>query len=310
MSEKIRFDYYYGQEAEQFRFYRIPKLLITDSKFSSLSNEAKLLYGLMLDHMSLSMENNWIDKKNRVYIIYTIKTITKKLNISAGKAGKLLGELDEFGLIEKVRRGQGKPDLIYIKSFVIREDKDPEMQNLKSRNSENGFQEIQDLNFKKLKSEMSGNTNIDSLESQNLMTNDTDIKETKKNQTDPINLFEERMKMVRKNICYDWHVKNDNSDDRKAYLQLYNIIESVMADNSDKIRIGDSLFFSTVVKSRMMKLTEIHLRYVIDCVSEQDGEIKKMDKYLLAALYRAPETIDMYYAQRVHHDYVEASNEN
>ena len=54
MSEILQLDYYYGIEAEQFSFYRVPRLLIKDERFKKLSSDAKLLYGLMLDRMSLS----------------------------------------------------------------------------------------------------------------------------------------------------------------------------------------------------------------------------------------------------------------
>ena len=66
------FNYYYGSEADQFNFIRIPKRLITDPLFADLSLSAKLLYGILLDRMSLSMKNKWLDKENRVYIIYQI----------------------------------------------------------------------------------------------------------------------------------------------------------------------------------------------------------------------------------------------
>lgn len=67
-----KFDFYYGKEAEQFSFYRIPKLLFTDSRFSKVSIEAKVLYGLMLDRMSLSIKNGWVDEENRVYIYFKV----------------------------------------------------------------------------------------------------------------------------------------------------------------------------------------------------------------------------------------------
>ena len=125
MSEPLRFDYYYGVEAEQFSFYRVPRLLIKDERFKGLSSDAKLLYGLMLDRMSLSMKNGWLDDENRAYIIYTIENIREDLGCSKEKAVKVLAELDAskgIGLIEKIRRGLGKPDIIYVKNFVIQDE--------------------------------------------------------------------------------------------------------------------------------------------------------------------------------------------
>ena len=125
MSGPLRFDYYYGVEAEQFSFYRVPRLLIKDERFKGLSSDAKLLYGLMLDRMSLSMKNGWLDDENRAYIIYTIENIREDLGCSKEKAVKVLAELDAskgIGLIEKIRRGLGKPDIIYVKNFVIQDE--------------------------------------------------------------------------------------------------------------------------------------------------------------------------------------------
>lgn len=121
MSEKLIFDYYYGKEAEQFAFYRIPRMLIKDKRFSGLSSDAKILYGLMLDRMALSIRNEWQDEGDRTYIIYTIEQITEDLNCSRDKAVRVLAELDGkkgIGLVEKIRRGLGKPDIIYVKNFI------------------------------------------------------------------------------------------------------------------------------------------------------------------------------------------------
>jgi hypothetical protein len=82
----MNFEYYYGHEAEQFTFYRIPKLLIKDKRFSGISSDAKMLYGLMLDRMQLSVKNGWIDEVNRVYIIYTIEQIMEDLCCCKEKA--------------------------------------------------------------------------------------------------------------------------------------------------------------------------------------------------------------------------------
>ena len=117
----MAFSYYYGCEAERDAFYRIPKLLITDERFRGVSTDAKLLYGLMLDRMSLSLKNGWLDDENRVYIYFTVEEVMEQMNCKSEKATKLLAELDGkkgIGLIERVRRGQGKPSLIYVKDFA------------------------------------------------------------------------------------------------------------------------------------------------------------------------------------------------
>ena len=133
--ESPTFDYYYGNEAEQYSFYRIPKTLFKDKTFSVLSTDAKLLYGLMLDRMSLSMKNGWLDKDNKVYIIFMITDIMEDLGCAEQKATKILKELDTksgIGLIERKRQGLGKPNIIYVKNFVF----DKEIKTCENHNSD------------------------------------------------------------------------------------------------------------------------------------------------------------------------------
>ena len=115
----MTFDYFYGEQSDMFAFYRIPKVLITADYFLELSTNAKLLYGLLLDRVSLSSSNGWFDEQGRVYIIYTIASIQRDLHCGDKKATRLLAELEKWGLIESKRQGQGKPTVIYVKNFLI-----------------------------------------------------------------------------------------------------------------------------------------------------------------------------------------------
>lgn len=71
----MQYEYFYGAQAEQFSFYRIPKALFTEPNFRELSTDAKVLYGILLDRMSLSLKNQWLDAQNKVYIIFTVDEI-------------------------------------------------------------------------------------------------------------------------------------------------------------------------------------------------------------------------------------------
>ena len=141
--EKIQFDYYRGMEAEQYSFYRVPKILFTAECFKELSCEAKILYGLLLDRMSLSMKNHWLDEEERVYIIFTVEEIAELLNCGTQKAVKLLKELDSekgIGLIEKKRLGLGRPNVIYVKNFLVQKNDEEnsdtsDLQNCENHNS-------------------------------------------------------------------------------------------------------------------------------------------------------------------------------
>lgn len=120
MESTIKFDYFRGMEAEQYTFYRIPKVLFTAECFRSLSCEAKVLYGLLLDRMGLSIKNRWFDEEDRVYIIFTVEELAELLNCGTQKVVRLLKELDVksgIGLIEKKRLGLGKPNVIYVKTL-------------------------------------------------------------------------------------------------------------------------------------------------------------------------------------------------
>ena len=124
MPDTIVTDYFYGDESQQFTYFRIPRLLITNPRFRHLSVEAKLLYGMMLDRMSLSVKNEWYDEDGRVYIYFTVEEICDDMNCGRDKAMKLLGELDTrkgIGLIDRVKQGQGKPTKLYVKRFTTRE---------------------------------------------------------------------------------------------------------------------------------------------------------------------------------------------
>lgn len=147
MSEK--FDYYYGEESESCSFYRIPRLLILGTRFSGLSTDAKLLYGLMLDRMNLSARNGWYDGAGRVYIYYTLEEIQESLRCGHGKAVRLLAEMDTekgIGLIERKKQGQGKPTRIYVKRYTTRAVPPPaDFPGEEVKTSENGKSRVEKI---------------------------------------------------------------------------------------------------------------------------------------------------------------------
>ena len=115
-------DYFTERDAIEYPFYRVPKALITDPQYRSVSTDAKLLYGLLLDRMDLSVKKRWLDEHGRVYLYYTIASIQADLCCCKEKACKLLRELEHAGLIEKKRQGRGNPSRIYVKRFSKRSE--------------------------------------------------------------------------------------------------------------------------------------------------------------------------------------------
>jgi hypothetical protein len=190
--QKIQFDYFHGMEAEQYTFYRIPKILFTAECFKTISCEAKVLYGLLLDRMSLSIKNRWFDEEDRVYIIFTVEEIAELMNCGTQKAVRLLKELDSekgIGLVEKRRLGLGKPNVIYVKNFMVKqpekEEKEPEKpvntQNCENHNSrvvKTTIQECPKSQFKNDENHNSGIVKITTPECPKSQSNNTDINNT------------------------------------------------------------------------------------------------------------------------------------
>lgn len=199
--QKPQFDYYRGTEADQYAFYRIPKVLFTAERFKGLSCEAKVLYGLLLDRMGLSVKNHWLDEENRVYIIFTVKEVMELMGCGKQKAVKSLAELDTekgIGLIEKKRLGLGKPNVIYVKNFMVKETENlqnvkqaasseecpEEYENHTSRSMENGFQEVLEPASRKSEKRSSGSLKNALLEVRKSKSNDTDFNETDVSETE------------------------------------------------------------------------------------------------------------------------------
>ena len=119
--ETMDFDYFYNREVERFNFLKVPDILVDGEEFKGLSAEAIILYSMLLKRTGMSFKNNWIDKEGRVFIYFTVEEIMKRRNISKPTAIKTLDELDVkkgIGLIERVRLGLGKPNIIYVKDFM------------------------------------------------------------------------------------------------------------------------------------------------------------------------------------------------
>ena len=340
MGEPLRFDYYYGVEAEQFSFYRVPRLLIKDERFRGLSSDAKLLYGLMLDRMSLSMKNGWLDDENRAYIIYTIDNIREDLGCSKEKAVKVLAELDAgkgIGLVEKIRRGLGKPDIIYVKNFIIQDEgrKEPfnadvstevgktdfkRSEKPTSRSQENRLQEVGKTDFSRSEKLTSRGRENQLQEVGESDPNYTDYNQTEKNYTDmsypnPINqsvgkadvidVIDETsayMALIRDNLEYEHHMKYDQHGDKEMYEEVYETVCDVVCVKRRTIRINGEDYPYELVKSRFLKLNSSHVEYVMGCMKETVTKITNIRAYLITALYNAPSTMSHYYQQEVQHD--------
>lgn len=305
----MAFDYYYGNQADQFNFIKIPKTMITDPMFENLSVNAKLLYGVLLDRMNLSMKNRWFDDENRVYIIYQVAEIMEDFNFSKKTAVKYLNELVEFGLVEKKRRGLGLPSLLYVKSFIIERDYSGDKEDIETSQDNCGdsrgvnitLQEVTDdtpLNNKT----NSSNTNINNTNESHITSNHITPTVGDRMGRDMIKLkYEAYQKLIKHNIDYDLLIEN-NITDREQVDNLVDImVEAIVSDKEYQIISGNRIS-TEMIKSRFCKLDKSHIEYVLDCLNHNSSDVRNIKKYLLATLYNAPMTIDSYYKALVQHD--------
>ena len=287
------FDYFYGAQAEQFSFYRVPKVLFTREQFKQLSAEAKILYGIMLDKLDLSVKNKWGDEKGRVYIIYTIEQIMEDMNCADQKATKLLDELEKkCGLIERKRQGLGKPNLIFVKNFITGVE-GPMMAQIQNReNHDSGVVNI---------------TTADYPKSRGINTNHNN---TENNDINPIRLgFDEDgmcerneyERYFRESLSIDVLLR-ENLGEEETILGILDLMVDVCCSKRSVIRIAGDDKPLAVVKSRFMKLNAEHIRYVLKCLSENTTRVRNIRQYLLTALYNAPATIRPFYQAWVNND--------
>lgn len=279
----MAFDYFYEEQSQQFAFYRIPKVLFTDNRFQKISTEGKVLYGLLLDRVSLSMENGWIDEERRVYIIFTLNAIRQAMNCAEKSAIKYLTELEDFGLIERIRQGLGKPAIIYVKNFI----------------------DQYNLQVKTCNNSSSGPVEVPVQDQYNLQPNYTNNNNTDFNNTNPI-LSGDAERMGYEQFLKDQLdveiLKQEYPYDKEMIDGILELILDVLCSKRKMIRIAGDDKPVNVVKGRFMKLTIEHIRYVMNCLQENTTKIRSIKQYMLAALYNAPSTIDGYYRAEVNHD--------
>lgn len=280
----------YGAEAEQYAFFRIPKVLIKEECFKGISTDAKLLYGLLLDRMSLSVKNGWLDEENRVYIYFTLDEVVEQMGCSKGTAVKLFAALDSVrgvGLIERVKQGQGKPARIYVRRFCgVADEKNPDLQNAEV------------LNDKNCQSRVAEN---ESQDLQNLVANNTEYIKTEWNNNLSIpNEIDGLRKTIRENISYEILAKKIPKGDMDEMVEL---VVEVMLAQGETVRIGGRLVLAALARERLSRLNAEHICYVWDCLESSKSEIRNIKAYMQESLFNAPVTMESFYRAMVNWDF-------
>lgn len=284
-------DYIYDMEAEQFSFLRVPKILLQHKAYKHLSAEAKLLYSLLLDRVGVSMRNGWIDAQRRVYIIFTVEEIQDCLNCGNKKAVQLLNELEnQTGLIERKRQGLGKPNLIYVKSFIRTVDENGERHFLKCHFDTSGDvkRTLQEVSF-------SHSNNTESNKTEKKETNLSFLPEGEAKRP------EEYERYFVDSLKY-YALIQANPMDRETIDGILDLLIEVCSCSASTIRIAGDEKPTAFVKDRLFKLKADHIEYVLDGLKENTTRIRDMKQYLLTALFNAPVTISPHYQSKVNYE--------
>ena len=327
----LELDYFYGNEAEQYSFYRIPKTLFTDRRFKSVSMEAKVLYGLMLDRMGLSVRNGWLDKDGKVYIYFTLEDAVEMLGNGKDKVIRLFKELDKpngIGLIERRKQGQGKPTRIYVMNFTLPPEPEQQLPIPPSAPSAQTSEipksalreDVEALTSEIPKSRFRQRRGQDFAEPDPNKTdkNDTELSDTessiyppaptppphprrtqpRRDRMDQIAAYRE---LICENISYDLLLQENpyEQDLIDCYVEL--MVETCCSGR-ETIRVNQEDVPTNVVRSRLLKLDKMHIEYVMECLRNNTTQVGNIRAYTLSALYNAPVTIGQYYASQVAHD--------
>lgn len=322
MSIRATFHYFQGMECDMYSFYRIPKLLFTSEYFKNLSCEAKVLYGLMLDRMSLSIKNRWFDEEDRAYIFFSVEEIMEMLNCGRNKAVNCLKELDRekgIGLIEKKRIGLGKTNVIYVKNFSLQEYPDEPATLEAEETSENLVEKPEEyvekepekpVNTQKFQKQTSGSLKNKLQEVSKTNCNNTEYNNTESSKTEPyLSIQEQDMDKIRErsvyrqiihdNIEYDILCQSYRADSVEELVEL--MLDAICSTKPYQ-QINGEAVPTQVVKSRLLKVGYEHIQYVFFSLDRSTSKVKNIRQYMLTVLYNAPVTINQFYDAEVRHD--------
>ena len=321
MLQPSGFEYFYGQQAESYSFYRIPKVMFTEERFKSLSCEAKVLYGLMLDRMSLSTKNGWLDEEGKVYIVFPLIDIRELIKCSKQTAVNLVHELDTeqgIGLIEKSRPGLGKANVFYVKNFMspIEEKRDSDNKNTKNKEEEPQKPD----STKKSENWTSASPENRLQEVQKLDPNKTEYNKTEKSETQSINqsgdtavpgvfvppaetdVIDGIRNYVRERIDYQSFQGEDEYSREEVDELVEMIVDVLRMPDTAVLRINGNEMPAVLVKEHYYRIRRDHIDYVRWTMRNNSKKVNNIRAYMLTALYNSVLTIGHYYQAEANYD--------
>lgn len=296
--EKLQLEYLKPAQARGYDFYLIPKLLIDHEAFDSIDYGAKILYGLMLSRASLSATNveRFTDEAGRLFIIYTVEQVIEDMRCSKPTAIKMIKQLDDIGLIEKKRQGQGKPSIIFVKDFASVDFLKSKIFTSRSQNNE--LQEVQTFD-----------PNYNDFNKNNFSENQSIIQSGEAGHPGRAGIglidrysYDETMELLKEQVDYDILCHPTKKLNIEEIDEMLEIMCDTICSTKQHITIGGDSKPIEIVRSRLLKLSSEHLEYVADSMEKTTSNITNIRAYLLSALYNAPTTFSHSISAQVRHD--------
>ena len=277
------------EKMPQYKFVKIPKNIFK----SDLSIYGKLLFIAMIERLSLSFKNKWKNKAGEVYIIMPCQKAMEILNCAKSTAVRTFSELEKNGFIRREHQGQGKPDMIYLNYKIM---------------EENNNDVVSEKDLKKYECETSEGSNLKHAEVSETDSNNNNINKNNINKNKypfiPFShvSYEERKEYKEKikfNVDYDTLIVERQ---KELIDEIIASMVNALCIEDEFIRIGKLYVPREEIKEKFLSMNQIHIEYIYDSMMKNTSSVKDMSSYLLTAIYRASNIINLHYRAMANHD--------
>ena len=253
-------EYYKINEVLTHKYYQIPQELFSNELYKdNLNSDSKILYGFLLDRLTLSQKHNWVDKNGNIYLIFTREEVQEKLNLSDKTVTKAFKQLTNVGLVKEKRQGLGKPNLIYVGKMKYQETNNLQLQNRK--NYDSGIGNITIVESENLRGINTNNINTDIINTYSINPHNKDG-------------FISLQEVKEKSKLYEF----ENED---KYI-LEDVINKLYY--ADNLKVGAVNISSSKILSKLELITKDNLIQLLNII-KSSGNIKNLTNYLMICLY-------------------------
>jgi hypothetical protein len=275
------FEKYNLSQVKTERFYQLPKYLFEDAYFKKMSAEAKIMYALLKDRFELSLQNEWVDKNNNIYFIFSNKHLCEYLGYAEQKIIiKLKKELIKFNLLTQERVGLNKPNRLYLLkplNYNIKASHTKELPNSQFQNNEFGSSRTVNLSGQELPNSQSNDTDY----------NDTDYIKTESNDTDDLN--DNKLNYPSNHTSHSNHYYSKFNDDALKFQLLEELPQSIQNYLNNFSVDEIKLIKSVLLKAKTSFNNSIDTYYLLE---DMEIEILHVLKRFKAVLIQKNETVE------------------